>query len=513
MAAESTDSLAPRRAILTVCAVLATLMQSLDTTIANVALPYMQGSLSASQDEINWVLTSYIVAAAIMTTPTGWLSDRLGRRRFFVLAVACFTGASVLCGVAQSLSQMVLFRLLQGVFGAFLVPMSQSLMFDLYPVEKRGQAMSLWGIGVMIGPVIGPALGGWLTDQYDWRWVFYINVPIGILAGLGMLVFLPGQARPTQRFDWTGFGLLGLAVGGLQLMLDRGQEMDWLGSREIIAEACVGGLAAFCFLVHLALFDSPLVAPRLFRDLNFVIGTAFIFVIGVVMYASLALLAPYLQTLVGYPVLSAGILLGTRGLGTMGGMFVTGRLVGRVNIRLLMLFGFAVLAGSLDLMIGFSPDVSTQAIVVSGLLQGISTGVLFTASSTITFATLPTTLRTQGTAVYSLMRNIGSAIGISVTSALLARNIQINHASIAEAVTPFNRLLHVGAVARFWNPLQARGATALDLEVNRQATTIAYSDDFKLMLILAVLAMPLVFLLRTPPRRPSAAASHEPVLE
>ncbi len=491
------DAPVARRGILVACAVTATLMQSLDTTIANVALPYMQGTLSASQDEINWVLTSYIVAAAIMTTPTGWLSDRFGRRRFFALAVGSFTAASVLCGAAQTLPQMVVFRLLQGVFGAALVPMSQSLMFDLFPAEKRGQAMALWGIGVMIGPVLGPTLGGWLTEEYTWRWVFYINLPVGILTTIGMLVFLPDKKRPTGRFDWTGFGLLGIAVGSLQLFLDRGQELDWFGSSEIITEACVCGLACFCFLVHLALFETPLVSPRLFRDINFFVGCTFIFVVGVVLYATLALLTPYLQTLIGYPVLSAGLLLGPRGIGTMAGMFVTGRLLGRVNVRLLMLFGFATLIGSLDMMMRFSPDVSVAAIIESGLLQGVSTGFLFTASSLVTFTTLPVHLRTQGTSLYSLIRNIGSSIGISVTGALLVRNTQINHASIAALVTPFNRMLNIGAVARFWNPSQASGAASLNAEITRQATTIAFSDDFKLMLILGVIAAPMVFLLKT----------------
>ena len=505
-------ALPARRGILVACAVLATLMQSLDTTIANVALPYMQGSLSASADEINWVLTSYIVAAAIMTTPTGWLSDRFGRRRFFALAVASFTAASVLCGVAQTLPQMVLFRLLQGMFGAALVPMSQSLMFDLFTPEKRGQAMSLWGIGVMIGPVIGPTLGGWLTSNYSWRWVFYINLPVGILAAIGILAFLPDKVRPTKRFDWTGFALLGLAVGSLQLVLDRGQEQDWFGSGEIIAEACVCGLCFFCFLIHLALYETPLVSPRLFRDINFFVGCTFIFIIGVVLYATLALLTPYLQTLIGYPVLSAGLLLGTRGIGTMAGMFVTGRLLGRVDVRLLMLVGFATLIASLDMMMRFSPDVSVAAIIESGLLQGVSTGLLFISSATVSFTTLPAHLRTQGTSLYSLIRNVGSSIGIAVTAALLVRNTQVNHASIAALVTPFNRMLDVGAVARLWNPTRASGAVALDAEVTRQAATIAFSDDFKLLLILGVIAAPMVFLLNTrqqaAPSSSAAADSH-----
>jgi len=294
------EAAAPNRAMITGCVMLATIMQALDTTIANVALPYMQGSVSASQDQINWVLTSYIVAAAIMTPPTGWLAGRFGRKRLFLASVVGFTIASVLCGLAESLSQIVLFRLLQGVFGAALVPLSQAVLLDTWPRDKQGSAMAMWGIGVTVGPILGPTLGGWLTDHYSWRWVFYINVPFGILAFLGITTFLSETRRSISgRFDWFGFSMLSLCVGALQLMLDRGELLDWFDSPEIIAEAVLSGLGLYLFIVHTATAERPFVTPALFRDRNFSTGLIFIFALGIILYASLALLSPFLQTLMG----------------------------------------------------------------------------------------------------------------------------------------------------------------------------------------------------------------------
>ncbi len=511
--ADATDGVARNRGLLTLCAMLATLLQSLDGTIANVALPYMQGSLGASADEVNWVLTSYIVAAAIMTSPTGWLTTRFGRTRLFVCAVLGFTFASVLCGMAQSIEQIVLFRLLQGSFGAALVPLSQAVMFDIYPLEKRGSAMAIWGIGVMVGPILGPTLGGWLTQNYDWRYVFFINVPVGLLAAGGLLAFLPETKRVDMRFDWVGFAMLSLGIGAFQMMLDRGSELDWFASGEIIVEAGLAALGTYCFIVHFTLADKPFISPRLFADRNFVVGTTFIFMVGLVLFATLALLTPYLQNLMGYPVLTAGLVLAPRGLGTMLAMFVCGRLLGKVSVQILVVFGFSVTIYSLSLMMGFTPDVSAREVIVSGFLQGLSVGFVFVSLSTVTFATLPMELRTQGTSMYSLVRNLGSSIGISVTSAMLVRNTQLNHAAIAAGVTPYNHALQHGAAAHFWNPLHNGGAAALNAEITRQATIIAYVDDFKLMMVVSMLALPLVFLLRKPRAAKAAEGGHDAVME
>jgi DHA2 family multidrug resistance protein len=507
------DVHAPNRALLTVCTILATLMQSLDSTIANVALPYMQGTMGASQDQINWVLTSYIVAAAIMTAPTGFLAMRFGRTRLFVTSVAGFTVASILCGLAQSLDQIVMFRVLQGIFGAALVPLSQAVMFDIYPPERRGSAMALWGMGVMIGPILGPTLGGWLTENYDWRWVFYINVPFGLVAALGLLIFLKETPRADgAKLDWIGFGALSLGIGAFQMMLDRGELLDWFSSTEIIVEACLAGLGFYCFIVQLSSARKPFLSPKLFKDVNFVVGVVFIFIVGLILYATLALLTPYLQTLMDYPVVTAGVALAPRGAGTMLAMMVCGRLVGKVNTRLLVAIGFLATAYALYDMTSWTPDISEQTIIVTGFIQGLSIGFVFVPLSTITFATLPAELRTQATGIYSLMRNIGSAIGISVTGALLQTNTQINHALIADEVTPFNRSLSQGAALHFWNPFGLHGAATLNQEVTRQASTIAYIDDFKLMLILALASLPLVLLIR-PAKRQLAGSDHSAVME
>src|SRR4051812_14879667 len=283
------------RAAITVCVILATLMQALDTTIANVALPYMQGSVSASQDQIAWVLTSYIVAAAIMTPPTGYLAGRFGLKRLFLFSVAGFTVASMLCGMAQSLVELVLFRVLQGMFGAALVPLSQTVLLNINPKERQGSAMALWGVAVMAGPVLGPVLGGWLTEAYTWRYVFYINLPIGVLAFLGMSTFLSETARDaTAKLDWFGFGALSLAIAALQVMLDRGEQLDWFSSREVAVEAVVGASALSLFLVHPFTAREPFVRPSLFRDRNFAAGTLFIAIVGLTYYASLALQPPFL---------------------------------------------------------------------------------------------------------------------------------------------------------------------------------------------------------------------------
>jgi DHA2 family multidrug resistance protein len=499
--------------VVTVCAMLATVMQALDSTVANVALPYMQGTMAASQDEINWVLTSYIVAAAIMTAPTGFLAARLGRTRLFVGSVVGFTIASILCGAAQSLDQIVIFRVLQGMCGAALVPLSQSVMFDLYPVERRGAAMAMWSIGVQVGPVLGPILGGWLTEYYSWRWVFYVNVPFGIITAIGLLIFLKDTPRSKSiRLDWIGFGALSVAIGAFQVMLDRGEELDWLTSHEIIIEACLAGIGFYVFLVQSSLAINPFLSPRLLGDRNFVIGTIFIFIVGLVMYATLALMAPYLQILMNYPVITAGLVLAPRGIGTMFAALICGRLVGKVGIRILVGFGFGAGAYALYVMTLWTPDVSQWSIISAGVIQGLGVGFVFVPLSVAAFGTLPGELRTQATGIFSLMRNLGSSIGISVTSALLQTNTQINHAVIAARITPFDRALQSGAPAHFWNPTTLAGAAGLNSEITRQADIIAYTDDFKLMLILTLIVLPLVLLIKSTPAK-SGGAESEAIME
>jgi DHA2 family multidrug resistance protein len=486
-----------RRVAITVCVILATIMQALDTTIANIALPYIQGSVSASQDQINWVLTSYIVAAAIMTPPTGFLAGRFGRKRLFLVAVAGFTVASMLCGMAQSLVQIVLFRILQGMFGASLVPLSQSVLLDVYPKERQGFAMAMWGIAVMVGPVLGPVLGGWLTENYTWRWVFYINLPIGALTFLGITTFLPETDQNAgAKLDWFGFGTLSLAIGALQVLLDRGEQLDWFGSGEIWIEAIVAASAFYLFLVHTFTADQPFVRPALFRDRNFAAGVLFIFIVGVTYLASLALLTPYLQSLMNYPIVTAGLVMGPRGIGTMGAMLVVGQLVGRVDTRLLLAVGLGLTAWSFYEMTGWTPDVSQTTIIVNGLVQGAGLGFLFVPLSAVTLGTLPPEQRTEGAGLYNLSRNIGSSVGISVVTSLLTENTQANHADIVQHVTAVNRVFESPTIAQFWNPLTDAGRAALDAMITRQAQIIAYIDDFKLLMIATLIVIPLLIVFK-----------------
>jgi DHA2 family multidrug resistance protein len=505
----------PYRGLITVCAMIATLMQALDSTIANVALPYMQGSLSATSDQITWVLTSYVVAAAIMTAPVGWMAARFGRKNLFVLCLVGFTVASMLCGVAQSLPQMVVFRLTQGVFGAALVPLSQALMLDIYPPAQRGTAMAVWGMGVMVGPILGPTLGGYLTDVYDWRYVFYVNLPFGVLAVAGLVLFMPRTpTNPSLRFDWTGFGVLALGLGALQMMLDRGQDKDWFSSSEIITEAVLASLGLYLFVVHLFTAERPFIMPRIFRDRNFSASLMMMFAVGVVLLATSALLAPWLQTLGNYPVATAGLVMAPRGIGTMACMFVAGRLSARVDPRKIMGFGLLLLIWSLYEATTWTPDLDKWTLIATLVVQGAALGLVFIPLQVVAFATLPVDLRTDGTALLSLFRNVGSAIGISVTSALLAHNVQVVHSELGAFVTPFNRLLQAGGgVSRMLDPMTRGGAQIIDGIINNQALIIAYVDDYKFMMLTTLPALLLLFLMRRPGVAPAAADGHAAVMD
>jgi DHA2 family multidrug resistance protein len=485
-------------------------MPALDQTIANVALPYMQGSLSATYDEITWVLTSYITAAAIMTAPVGWLSSRFGRKYLFITCLIGFTVTSMMCGAAQSLTEMVAFRLLQGVFGAALVPLSQATMMDIYPPEQRGTAMAIWGVGVMVGPILGPTLGGYLTEMYNWRWVFYINLPFGVLATLGLLFCMPRSfGNFNMRFDWIGFGVLSLGIGGLQMMLDRGQNQDWFTSNEIITEAVLGGLGVYLFIAHMLTAKKPFIPPVLFRDRNFAAGLLLMFVTGTILVSSSSLMAPWLQNLANYPVETAGLIMAPRGIGTMAAMLFGGRLSNRMDPRILMAGGILALSWSMWDMTAWTPDVSQWQIIVTIVIQGAGLGFIFLPLQVLAFATLAPQYRTDGASLFSLFRNIGAAIGVSVTSAMLSHNTQVLHEQIGSLVTPFNRALQDGgAVARAWNPAHPHGAAALDAMVNQQAQIIAYINDYRMMIFTTLPSLLLLLLMRRPRLTAPVDAAH-----
>jgi DHA2 family multidrug resistance protein len=487
----------PNRGLITVSIMLATIMQALDTTIANVALPYMQGSLSAAQDQVTWILTSYIVAAAIMTPVTGWITGRFGLKRVFLVSVAGFTVASMLCGGATSLAEMVVFRLLQGVFGAALVPLSQSVLLDINPREKQGQAMAIWGAGIMVGPILGPTLGGWLTFNYDWRWVFYINLPVGILAFLGILVFVQDTKRDRgQRFDFLGFALLSLGVGALQIMLDRGEQKDWFGSVEIIIECALAFIGFWMFAMWTGIADRPFLRPALFKDRNFLGSCILIFIVGIILYATLALLPPMLQNLMDYPVTTAGLAMMPRGIGTMIAMLVVGRLITRIDVRLLLLVGLGTTTFSLYEMTHYSLTMDWWPIVTVGIVQGVGLGFLFVPLSTVAFSTLDPARRAEAAGFFSLLRNVGGSLGISMVETLQDRMTQTAHATLATQVTPFSPALHSPLVEQLWNIHTAAGLAAINQEITRQASMIAYIDNFKFMMIVTLLAVPMLALLR-----------------
>jgi len=493
----------PHRGLITVSIMLATIMQVLDTTIANVALPTMVGDLGASQDTINWVLTSYIVAAAIMTPVTGWLADRIGRRELFLVSIVGFTVTSMMCGMAWNLEIMVLFRVMQGLFGAAIVPLAQTFLLDINPRERHGQAMAIYGAGIMVGPIIGPTLGGWLTETLNWRWVFFINLPVGIIAFLGSAAYLPRVARRLRGFDFFGFAMLSLGVGTLQLMLDRGGEVDWFSAAEIWIELGLAITGFWVFAVHLLTGKNTFIDPRIFADRNFVTGLVFIFVIGIVLLASLALLPPMLARLFNHSTIQTGIIMAPRGVGTMISMILVGRLVQRFDARYLVVAGLLLTAWSLHDMTQFSPQMDDSLIIWSGVVQGLGLGLVFVPLSTVTFATLDPRYRTDATALFSLVRNIGSSIGISIVTVLLTRNTQINHAELAAPLTPFNQnLTALSPAAAQGNP---SALAQLDALVNQQALMISYVDDFKLMMLVTLAAIPLALLLRKPGGMPAGA--------
>ncbi len=472
-------------------------MYALDTTIANVALPHMQGSLSATHDQVAWVLTSYIVASAIMTAPTAWLAARFGRRNYFTVAVVGFTLASVLCGAAQSLEQIVAFRIMQGIFGASLIPLSQSILLDTYPPERHGSAMAMWGVGVMIGPILGPTLGGYLTELYGWRYVFYINLPIGVLSVIGILLAVREHADNRRfPFDLTGFALLSVAVGSFQLMLDRGEGEDWFVSTEIRIEAIVAGTAFAMFVVHSLTAARPFVSLALFRDRNFVLGTMLMFLVGLLLYSVMALLPPFLQHLKDYPVMAIGELIAPRGVGTMLAMLIVGRLVARIDPRAFILVGLLIAAAATHDMTTFTLEVSFTHLLINGFVQGFGLGLIFVPLTTITFSTLASSLRTEGTGIYALLRNLGSSIGISMVVAVLTRQteasaIELSWRANFDAEQIRETLMAGGASV---DRLQA--ITVIYDELMRQAAMIAYLNDFQLVFWLTLVPIPLVFLIR-----------------
>ena len=501
------------RPLLTIGVMAATVMQILDSTIANVALPHMQAALGATADTVTWVLTSYIVASAVAIPITGWLADRIGSRNLFLAAVFGFVVASMLCGLATSLPEMVAFRLLQGIAAAFMNPLSQTVMMDINPPSRQASGMAIWGQGVMVGPILGPVIGGWLTDNYDWRWCFYVNVPVGIACFAILWALLPSRELKERKLDAFGFTALAVAICAFQVMLDRGQEQDWFASWEIVIEGGVAAIAAWFFAVQLFTAKKPMFDRELLANRNLMIGLGFMLVVGVLMTATLALLPPMLQSLFNYSVLDAGLLLVPRGVGIVASMALAGRLIARGgDPRIIVATGLAIAAGSLWDMTHWTVVMGSSSFVITGLIQGAGLGLVFIPLNLMAFATLGPTFRTEGASLLNLARNIGGSVGISVVTVLLARNIQTNHEVLGSHIPDLGLQAADPIVSSTLGMTSSQLLSIADGLVNQQAAMISYIDTFKLMMILTLCAIPLVVLLKRPPRPPAGAKQDAPAV-
>ncbi len=488
-----------------------TLMQVLDTTIVNVALPHMSGELGTTSDQISWVLTSYLVSSAICMPLTGYMSDVLGRKRFLLICISGFVVASALCGLSQSLTQIVFFRLLQGVFGAALVPLSQAIMADAYPREERGKAMAIWGLGVMVGPVAGPTLGGWLTETASWRWTFYINVPIGALSLFMATQFVPDTLRRLRRMDWTGFALMALGIASLQYMLDRGNQRDWFEASDIVVTALLAVVALGLFIVYsLRYGERAIFNVRLFNDRNFGVACLIMLAMGLGMFGGLVLQPILLEGLLGYPIVLTGIVMAPRGIATAIAMIIVGRLVSKVDARLLVSVGIAFSAVGSYMMTFYSFDVTTINIVLPAFLQGIGLGLIFVPLSTVAYATLDRSRMAEAAGIYSLMRTIGASIGISIVTTVMAHQAQINWNELGAHITVYQEAL-VDYLRRLnLSPRDPRGLAIVAREIAAQSQMVAMLDAFKLITLSYFFMAPLVLLLRKASRTaPPPTASAE----
>jgi MFS transporter, DHA2 family, multidrug resistance protein len=491
-----------RRGLVTATLVLSSMIYSIDWTIAAVALPHMQGTFSATQDQISWVLTSYIVASAVMLPATGWLSDRFGRSRLFFVAVGGFTAFSLFCGLADTLLAEVLLRIGQGACGAFLIPLSQAIMLDIYPPEEHGKAMAMWGMGVVLGPVIGPTLGGYLTEALSWRWIFFINLPVGAAALVGGALVLPkmppvANPRPLDAF---GFATLALGVGAMQMMLDRGERLDWFDATEIVVEAIAMVAGLYFFVVHSLTSRDPIVDLRLLRNRNYALGMIIVFLYGVLTLAPMVLMPPFLQDLQDYPMATIGLLLSPRGVGLFVAMIVLGRFGRSIDPRLQIGSGFVLLAASSWWMSRWNLEVGASAVVWTGLMQGLGAGSIIGPLGVLTFASLPAEHRTEAASMWNLIRSLGSSIGIAAALAVLIRTAGISRGVLVEAISPYNEILRSEPLPGGGDLDELSSLLALDAEVARQALMIGYVDVFYLCAIASVLAIPLIPLLVRPGR-------------
>ncbi len=497
---------------------LATFMEVLDTSVANVALPHIAGNLSASTDQATWVLTSYLVSNAIILPATGWLANTFGRKRLLVICIIIFTLSSFMCGAAMSLGMLIVARVIQGAGGGALQPIAQAVMLESFPPIKRGAAMAVYGMGVVVAPIIGPTLGGWITDNYSWRWVFYINLPVGILAILMAQAFVedpPYIKRAARKsIDYIGFGLMALWLAALQIMLDKGQDEDWFSSNWIILLAVISAVSMVAFIIWELRSDEPIVNLRVLANRNFAAGTFLIAIVGIVLYGTTALLPLFLQNLMGYPALQSGMAVSPRGLGTMVAMIISARLIGRVDSRWLISIGFCLLGISVYLLGGINLDITATSVIWPIIISGAAMGFVFVPLSTTAVGTLRQDEMGNATGLYNLMRNIGGGIGISAVTTMLARGAQAHQAAMASHMSmydpAFQQRLHAlqERLASQLGPVEAlqQATSMLYGMLQKQAMLWAFIDNFRLLGLVCLICVPAVFLLKKVRARGPVAA-------
>jgi DHA2 family multidrug resistance protein len=484
------------RFLITIVVMSATLMQVIDTTIVNVALPQMQGSLGASSDEITWTLTSYLVSSAIFMPMTGYFSDRLGRKNYLIISIAGFTLVSALCGASRSLSEIVAFRLLQGVFGAGLVPLSQAILADIFPPGDRAKAMAIWGIGVMVGPILGPTLGGYLTDVSTWRWTFYVNVPVGIFALL-LANCVPEMPTKSRKMDWTGLICISMAIGGLQYVLDRGNADDWFQSTSICFVTYLAVTGCLGFIFHSMYSKTSVFDLKIFTDRNFLVSSILLCIFGLGLYGMMVIQPIMMQGLYYYPPLMAGLMMAPRGISGMISMMVVGKLMKYVDSRLFIICGLLVSIYGMSIGTRYSlHSMSPFWLFFPMLIQGVGLGMVFVPLSTIAFSTLPISLRTEAAGLFSLLRTLGGSIGISVAITIATRGTQVFWNQLGAWITPYNNQVVQYLAPMNLLPTDPKGAALLGNLVLRQAQMMSFVNVFAFIMWCFICMIPLVFVIK-----------------
>ncbi len=486
-----------RRLLITIAVMAATVMQVLDTTIVNVALPHMQGTLSATPDQISWVLTSYMVSSGIFMLLTGYFTDRFGQKTYLAASIIGFVVASMLCGLSTNLDEIVFFRLLQGITGAALVPLSQSIMVNTFPAEERGKAMAIWGMGVMVGPILGPTLGGWLTEVLSWRWTFFINLPVGILSVFLVLRYIPQTERRERGMDWMGLALLTLAIGALQFVLDRGSQDDWFAA-PIIQFACYLSVVGFLgFALHARAFQGHTVFnPVIFADRNFATASLLMAFLGLGLYGSMLLQPLMMEGLMDYPTIATGLALAPRGFASMFSMMLVGKLITRIDSRYLIAAGVVIFSIGSYQTTQYTQMMGISQIIIPMLFQGMGLGMVFVPLSTLAFSTLPARHSAEAAGMYSLLRTIGSGIGISVVATVLTRHTQIAWHNIGGDIQAFNPALapYLGKLGLSMASPQAPGILAREL--SQQSQMIGFLDAYIFVAVAFAAMLPLVFVMK-----------------